>query len=336
MLSTIILTLFVAVNQAFFMGFFFMISGNFVPGSYDRKGGGRFLKERLMRLGIPLVFYIIIISPLLSYLLSVNVYGWTGSFGEFIKTYLAKYGGLGTGPLWFIETLLIFNIFYVLWRLLVRSQAASPRSDGKAPGNVFFAVIAVCIGVVSFLVRIWLPVGWYFKPLALQFPFFPQYIAMFVLGIIAYRRNWFLKITDAQGKLWLWITVFLIVVVFPIMLVVGGALEGDVESAMGGFHWQSLVYSVWEQFVCIGMVITLLTGFRKRLNHQGRLAKAMSAGAYTMFIIHAPIAVIVALLLKSLRLFPLIKFPLVAVVVVWLCFMLSIFIKKLWFTRRIL
>ena len=32
------LTLLTAVNQAFFMGFFFLVSGYFTPGSYDRKG----------------------------------------------------------------------------------------------------------------------------------------------------------------------------------------------------------------------------------------------------------------------------------------------------------
>jgi len=45
---------FCAVNQAYFMGLFLLISAYFVPGSYDRKGTGRFLKDRLIRLGIPL------------------------------------------------------------------------------------------------------------------------------------------------------------------------------------------------------------------------------------------------------------------------------------------
>lgn len=44
---------FCAVNQAYFMGLFLLISAYFVPGSYDRKGAGRFLKDRLVRLGIP-------------------------------------------------------------------------------------------------------------------------------------------------------------------------------------------------------------------------------------------------------------------------------------------
>jgi len=45
---------FCAVDQAYFMGLFLLISAYFAPGSYDRKGPGRFLKDRLVRLGIPL------------------------------------------------------------------------------------------------------------------------------------------------------------------------------------------------------------------------------------------------------------------------------------------
>jgi hypothetical protein len=58
---------FLVVNQAYFMGLFLLISAYFVPGSYDRKGTGRFLKDRLIRLGIPLALYSWIIRPLLAY-----------------------------------------------------------------------------------------------------------------------------------------------------------------------------------------------------------------------------------------------------------------------------
>jgi len=48
---------FFAVNAAFFMGLFFLISGYFVPRAYDRKGATAFLKDRFRRLGIPLLFF---------------------------------------------------------------------------------------------------------------------------------------------------------------------------------------------------------------------------------------------------------------------------------------
>src|SRR5512135_1039602 len=44
---------FCATNQAYFMGLFLLISAYFVPGSFERKGAARFLKDRLIRLGIP-------------------------------------------------------------------------------------------------------------------------------------------------------------------------------------------------------------------------------------------------------------------------------------------
>ena len=59
MIESIIYVFFIAVSQSFFMGFFFLISGYFTPGSYDRKGARHFFKDRLLRLGIPLLFYII-------------------------------------------------------------------------------------------------------------------------------------------------------------------------------------------------------------------------------------------------------------------------------------
>src|SRR5688572_11329355 len=54
-LSYIVLLLFVLFNQAWFMGCFFLISGYFTPPSYDRKGASGFLKDRLLRLGLPLL-----------------------------------------------------------------------------------------------------------------------------------------------------------------------------------------------------------------------------------------------------------------------------------------
>ena len=58
---------FCSVNQAYFMGLFLLISAYFVPGSYDRKGAGRFVMDRLIRLGIPLAVYSWIIVPLFAY-----------------------------------------------------------------------------------------------------------------------------------------------------------------------------------------------------------------------------------------------------------------------------
>ena len=318
------------------MGFFFMVSGYFTPASYDRKGPWQFLKDRFLRLGIPMVCYDFVINPLLAYPL-IKAHDW--DFDRPYREYLARYYTefhIGTGPLWFVETLLIFALFYILWRVVTGPEHKRIQSGRRPPNNKEIALVALVLGVVTFAVRIWLPVGWAFGPLNLQFPFFPQYICFFIIGIIAYRGDWFSRIPKAAGRFWLATAVIFILILFPVLFVAGGAPTGDISQFAGGLHWQCLAYSLWEQFVGAAMTIGLLVLFRERLNHQGAVAKAASASSYTAYIIHAPVIVLLALALRNVRLYPLAKFSLVAAVAVPICFALGNFIRKLPLARRIL
>ena len=81
---------FFSVNAAFFMGLFFLISGYFVPASYDKQGASVFVLKKLIRLGIPLL----VMGGLLSVLS----------------------GKLEIGHMWYIESLLVFCLLYALIR----------------------------------------------------------------------------------------------------------------------------------------------------------------------------------------------------------------------------
>jgi hypothetical protein len=334
--STILMTLFVAINQAFFMGFFFLISSYFAPRSYDRKGPGPYVLDRLKRLGIPLLFYIVVLDPLINFVMA-RYRGYPGSLGEFLGLHLQNtldYRALGVGPLWFVAVLLIFSLVYALWRLVFRQPVAPPPSEGKAPSNWAIAGFALALGLVTFVVRIWFPVGEEFRLLGIQLAHFPQYIAMFIVGIVAYRRNWFAALTVGQAKVWLGIVVLLLLL-FPLLFVAAGALEGNADVAMGGPGWQSLAYSVWEQFMCLAMVVTLLVWFRRKFNRQGSLARNMSAAAYATYIFHRPVITLLALALVSIRLDLALKFVFVAPLAVALSFLVGWIVKQLPVARDI-
>jgi len=125
------------------------------------------------------------------------------------------------------------------------------------------------------------------------------------------------------GKLWLGIAIICIVLL-PILFVAGGVMEGRVDLFRGGVQWQAIVTAFWEAFLCLGMVVGLLVWFRKRFNQQGALAKAMSASAYTVYIIHQPVLIFLGLALSGIRLPHLLKFALVAPVAVALSYPLTI------------
>jgi hypothetical protein len=333
-ISAMLMTLFLAINQSFFMGFFFMVSSYFSPGSFDRHGARPYVSDRLKRLGIPLLFYIIVISPLLRYVLALTR-DFDVNFVEFIPGYIESLSGIDVGPMWFVETLLFFSLLYVLWRLMFRPTPTPQQNGSRAPSNTAIALFGVTLGVVTFVVRIWLPVGWQFLLLKLQFPHFTQYIAMFVIGLIAYQRGWLAGLTEAQGKVWRWVVVALIML-FPVIFVLGGALEGNLGPFMGGLHWQSFVYSLWEQLMCMAMVVTLVVWFRKRFNNQSTIVRALSSGAYAAYVIQAPVIVLLALALRGVQLDLALKFVLFAPVAVALSFLVGYLIKKLPFARNIL
>jgi len=333
-ISTILMTLFLAINQSFFMGFFFMVSSYFTPGSFDRHGASPYVRDRLKRLGIPLLFYIIIISPLLHYVLTISR-GFVGNFFEFIPVFIESLPGLDVGPLWFVAALLFFSLIYVLWRVAFQPKAIASKNESQSLGNMTILIFAIALGLVTFIVRIWFPVGWEWMLLHWQFSHFSQYIAMFIIGLVAYRRGWFEGLTESQGKIWRWVVIGLIVL-FPVIFVLGGALEGNTEPFMGGIHWQSLVYSLWEQLMCVAMVVTLVTWFRKRFNNQNTIGSALSSGAYATYVFHMPVIVLLALALRSIQMDMALKFVWVAPIAVALSFLVGYLIKKLPIARNIL
>jgi glucans biosynthesis protein C len=333
-ISAVLGAWFCAVNQAYFMGFFLLIAAFFVPGSYDRKGAWPFFKDRLIRLGIPLVVYSWIISPLTWSVINYVTRGQAMSWEQFIP----GAGGtlIGNGPLWFVEVLLVFTAVYVAWRRLFRPNApVSPvKTDSTFPRSKAIVLFAVLLAAVSFVIRLWHPTGWEFSLLNLQFPFFAQYIALFVVGLIAYRRNWLASLSDSTGKRWLAVAIVLIMLFIPLALA-GGAMESD-EPFRGGLYWQAMAYALWESLLCVSMCIGLTYLFRRYFNRQGRLAKFLSPNAYTAYIIHAPIITFTALALRNVEVYPLLKFGLAALIALPLCFVLSNLIRKLPYADRVL
>jgi glucans biosynthesis protein C len=292
-----------AFVQAFFMGLLFLLAGYFTPTTYDRKGPVRFVYDRFIRLGLPSLLYIFVIHDTMGhYLLHWHNEGFWSSYryyvfhGDFID---------GTGPMWFAVALLIFSFVYALIRAALPKRPTS-KSHGAVPG--IFAILAVgaVVGLISFCVRIPLPVGTSFHNF--QLCFFPQYIAMFVLGILARRRDWFAAYPTRQGY-WLLGGAGIVGTIVWLALVIGGnVLAGNMDAYNGGGHWLNLGISLWEQMfgfsVCVGLVVL----FREKFKTDGGFARLLRANSFGIYVFHAPVLVSIGLLMEPLPLPPECKF----------------------------
>ena len=335
-LAYLALLVFVLSNQAWFMGAFFLLAGYFAPDSLDRKGAGSFLRDKLLRLGIPILLFYFVLNP-------ISRIGWwlmpTSMTGITTPLSLEAYPRLlGLGPLWFVLMLLVFDIGYALWRLLTKNRTSSTMADSSVPSYPGIGLFIMTLAVVSYLVRMVIPLGesvWEFPTLA----YLPQYLSFFVLGIVASRRNWLQSLPSSMGIVGLVAAVVGSVLLYPLALsgrMFAPELHPAFANAMGNGHWQSAVYALWDSLFAVGMCIGLITLFRDLIDGQGRFGRFLSQHSYAVYILHMPVIVFLAYALRGITLGSILKFGLASVIIVPVCFAVAYIIRKIPGVSRVL
>ena len=328
-LAALVLSVVVLVNQAWFMGAFYLLAGYFTPGAYDRKGPGGFLTSRLIRLGIPLLVFIFVLNPLAS------IGYWLMPSSQSNPSVPLTWGAypqlLGMGPMWFVVLLLIFNLGYVGWRWLMRHRAARPKSQTAFPGYLAIVIFILGLAAASFLLRFFIPVN---KTL-FQFPtlaYLPQYLSFFILGTVAFRQDWLNQMPSSVGAAGLVAALVTGVVLFPLAFsghMFSMELSEAARNAFGNGHWESAVYTLWDSTFAVGLCLGLLVLFRRSFNGHSRLGSYLAQYGYTVYIIHIPILVFLAYTLRAISIGHLLKFGLVAAILVPLSFSAAYFVRKI-------
>jgi hypothetical protein len=219
-----------------------------------------------------------------------------------------------------------------VWRWLANHTTPAAPEPRAAPGHRSILGYALALAVVTFIVRTEFPIDRWVYPI----PFIraepahlPQYLSMFALGIVAYRRDWLRQMPTKTGMTWL--AIGLATATLPYVDFILRSLTG-VELGLfigGGLKFGSLVRSTIEAFLCVGLSAGLLTLFRERVNHQGALMRQLAAASYAVYAIHIfPVVFLQGALLET-PMPPLAKFGLVALIAVPLCFALGYGLRKL-------
>jgi hypothetical protein len=298
-----LLTIFVAVGFLFGLGTFFLIAGRLSGPSLDRKGPRRFVGDRLLRLGLPLLFYVVLLAPVMEYV----KYRDEGGDQGFLPFAWDQRSDPAPGPTWFLEALLVFSLVYALFRAL---RPARGTVSGEPLRGRQVAAIGVAIAVLSFATHLVVPYG--DEHLHVQFALFPQYAILFGLGCAAGRRAWLETLTP-QLRRGCGIAGLVAVLALPVLLLAGGFTESDAKKDLyaGGWHWQAAATSVLEASLAATLPLFLIGWFRERWTRQSQLLRGMAAAAYGAFIIHPPVVVGLALVLHRVPMPAELKFVLV-------------------------
>ena len=338
-LTEVLLTLFVIDCQSFFMGLFFFLAGFFTPGSYDRKGTLHFWKDRLLRIGLPMVLYIFFLSRVPNYINAYGNNGLTLSFWEYSKrTFISQ---ADQGPAWFLFVLLVFALGYAVICILGDKfmpgiskrlqQLPTPKTLSFLGFGLLLSVIMFAIGQL-FAVDSMIPVLGIFNFLL---AFFPSYILLYILGVLAYRNQWLEKLPRELLKFWRVFSIALIIAL-PVFLISSGAMEYGLDPYLQGMNWRCAVTCLWFGMACVSFSLTIVLSAREKTTHPINLPLFNGPNTFGAYWIHPLVIVPLAYLTSFTEIHPLVKFALVSISGVTFSFLIAGVLRKIPLIKNIL
>jgi peptidoglycan/LPS O-acetylase OafA/YrhL len=293
--------------QSFFMGLLFLIGGFFAVGSLARRGAAGFMRERLVRLGVPTLFYMVALNPLINIVINPSGDDY-GSRSQAYLHYLVKLRFLGgSGPMWFAAALLIFSGVLAAWRSLRPSRGEGNGPGAKPPRLLAVALSALVLAAATFLVRTVQPIGQ--SVMNMQLCYFPQYLLAFAVGVAAAHGGWLQALArSGLARRAGWAGILL----GPIALVatlVGAGMLGtpQLKELVGGWNVHALSFAAWEQITGTCIALGALSFCSGRLDTPTRFARWLSARSFGVYLFHPVVLVLFTVLLRPLGIDPFFK-----------------------------
>jgi hypothetical protein len=178
-------SLLVGFNDVFFMSLMFLLSGLFVWNSLERKGTGIFLRDRMVRLGLPFLGAVAIVAPIAYYPTYLQSGAHT-DFAGFRRVWLSL-SEWPSGPAWFVWVLLAFGCVAALLSLGMPKwgerlgQLLSGAS--RRPARFFWLLVAISAATYLPLALGFDPMRWTaWGPFVFQTSRILHYFAYFLIG----------------------------------------------------------------------------------------------------------------------------------------------------------
>ncbi|WP_322445558.1 acyltransferase family protein [Robertmurraya mangrovi] len=267
--GVLIFTLF---NGAWIMPIFFVVSGISVFYALERRKGGEFLKERFIRLGIPLLLGVFILSPPQVFIERLTNNQFSGSLFEFFPHYFdglyLDIGGVGNFAfvglhLWYCLVLLVFSLLTFPLFKNVRGHNVSFRT-------IHFVLLPLGLFVISLVDTVNLG-GW-----DLHF-----YLVLFLYGYYYFSKKEFKKAVKVTFPLHL-ITAIVTSIVYIVLFI--------------EFHPQTWISEVIFDFVrvvnCWSWLLSIFNLADKYLSFTNVKLKYAGEASMPFYIIHQPVIVL--------------------------------------------
>jgi peptidoglycan/LPS O-acetylase OafA/YrhL len=330
-------------NDTFFMALMFLLSGLFVWPSLERKGGVRFLRERLLRLGVPFVVATGILMPL-AYYPSYAVTGADPGFLAYSSAWLSL-GFWPCGPAWFIWLLFVFDaaaagLHALRARWMANAQATRNLGVFSHPAAFVAALLAVSVLVyvpmeLPFGADSWVALG----PLSLQASRPLLYATYFLAGILMGTfdtQSGVLAGRAGLARRWpIWLSAGLAAFALRLAFIVALVLP------LAGAHRPlplglRLLSDLTVVLCCSTISFAFIAIFRRFATARQPVFDSLSASSYGMYLVHYPVVVWLQYALLTVALGPIAKGAIVFVGAVALSWGIVVALRRVPVIARVL
>jgi len=278
------------INAAYMMGFYFFISGFFTPGSLKKKTVKQYLTDRLFRLGIPLLFFLLLVFGPLHYFLSDTRL----NYFEFLANLHFNQPPLSFGHLWFVASLLLYSVLY-----LVLGKVMTFRFQFSETFRFWYPLLYLLFLIpANVAVRTTYPIDtWVTWLIPIEVAHLPQYLSLFLLGTIACKNNMLENIKPITALIYM-LTGILLFMTRETVYSILPAIWGE---------------SVTESFLCVGLCLGIISLFKIADFKMNGFIRFLSDNAYGIYLFHLLIVIGLQALLSGIETDTSIKFLLVTI-----------------------
>ena len=284
----------VLATDSFFMAMFFFLSGLFVWPSLARKSPQVFLRDRLLRLGLPFAIAALTIIPIAYYAIELRQHPDVSFAAFWWKT--VTVGPWPSGPIWFVWVLLAFDLTAsLLYRLSSRLLDPINRMSlrGYDRPAEFYLFLAAVTAVLYVPARVYFgPSEWFeFGPFSVQASRVLLYAAYFFIGAGVGAAHFNRGVLSADGRLaksgWGWVIATL--VPYCLMWVLIYIKRGILGNPPVLPRWYEASYGVFFVAFSAAILFAILAFFLRFRQSGWSILDPMQNDAYGMFLVHYPI-----------------------------------------------